>query len=62
MWQSKGGLQIAGGVLLSQPVQRSTGESNWHRDPTRGHNTKIICINRGSGERETDLDYRVIVH
>lgn len=37
--ESKGRLQMPDRASLSQPVQRSTGESNWHRDTTRGCNT-----------------------
>lgn len=34
--QSKGGLQMAASGPLLQLVQKSTGESNWHRDTTNG--------------------------
>lgn len=37
--ESKGRLQMPDRASLSQPVQRSTWESNWHWDTTRGCNT-----------------------
>lgn len=36
-----------GRAPLSQAVQRSMRESDWHKNPTRQHNTEINSTNRG---------------
>lgn len=37
--ESKGRLQMPDSAPLSLPVQRSTGESNWHQDTSGGYDT-----------------------